>query len=406
MAGGSIAFRGLKSRRRERACRRPHECGKVPAMTEGSDTTPAQRYNAALAGQIERRWQDYWADHGTYHAPNPVGPLADESAPLPSDKLFVQDMFPYPSGTGLHVGHPLGFIGTDVFARFNRMIGRNVLHTMGFDAFGLPAEQYAVQTGTHPRTTTEANIERYMTQIRRLGFGHDERRRLATTDIEFYRWTQWIFLQIFNSYYDTEQDKARPIAELEKQYASGERATPDGRAWSELSATEQREIIDEHRLVYISEAPVNWAPGLGTVVANEEVTAEGLTERGNFPVFRKPLRQWMMRITAYADRLVDDLELLDWPEKVKSMQRNWIGRSRGANVRFAAGEQSIEVFTTRPDTLFGATYMVLAPEHPLVDALTADAWPESVDELWTGGAATPAEAVAAYRDRTSRKSDL
>ncbi|MBB3049675.1 leucyl-tRNA synthetase [Prauserella isguenensis] len=375
-------------------------------MTDGSDTTPAQRYNAALAGQIERRWQDYWSDHGTYHAPNPAGPLSDESAPMPSDKLFVQDMFPYPSGSGLHVGHPLGFIGTDVFARYNRMIGRNVLHTMGFDAFGLPAEQYAVQTGTHPRTTTEHNIERYLDQIRRLGFGHDERRRIATTDIEFYKWTQWIFLQIFNSYYDDRENKARPIAELEKQFAAGERETPDGRAWSELSAAEQRKVIDDHRLVYISEAPVNWAPGLGTVVANEEVTAEGLTERGNFPVFRKPLRQWMMRITAYADRLVDDLALLDWPEKVKSMQRNWIGRSRGANVRFPVGDEAIEVFTTRPDTLFGSTYMVLAPEHPLVDKLTADAWPEGAKDAWTGGAATPAEAVEAYRKETSRKSDL
>ncbi|GAA1196871.1 leucyl-tRNA synthetase [Prauserella alba] len=375
-------------------------------MTDGSDTTPAQRYNAALAGQIERRWQDYWSDHGTYHAPNPAGPLSDEAAPMPSDKLFVQDMFPYPSGSGLHVGHPLGFISTDVFARYNRMIGRNVLHTMGFDSFGLPAEQYAVQTGTHPRTTTENNIERYLDQIRRLGFGHDERRRIATTDIEFYKWTQWIFLQIFNSYYDDRENKARPIAELEKQFAAGERETPDGRAWSELPATEQRKIIDEYRLVYISEAPVNWAPGLGTVVANEEVTAEGLTERGNFPVFRKPLRQWMMRITAYADRLVDDLDLLDWPEKVKSMQRNWIGRSRGANVRFPVGDETIEVFTTRPDTLFGSTYMVLAPEHPLVDKLTADAWPDGAKAAWTGGAATPAEAVEAYRKETARKSDL
>ncbi|MEU6644923.1 leucine--tRNA ligase [Saccharomonospora sp. NPDC046836] len=375
-------------------------------MTDSTETTPAQRYNAALAGQIERRWQDYWADHGTYHAPNPVGPLVDDSVPLPSDKLFVQDMFPYPSGAGLHVGHPLGFIGTDVYARYNRMIGRNVLHTMGFDAFGLPAEQYAVQTGTHPRTTTEANIERYLSQIRRLGFGHDERRRIATTDVGYYRWTQWIFLQIFNSYYDDEQAKARPIAELEKEYAAGDRPTPDGRAWSELSRVERHKIIDSHRLVYISEAPVNWAPGLGTVVANEEVTADGRSERGNFPVFRKNLRQWMMRITAYADRLVDDLELLDWPEKVKSMQRNWIGRSRGANVRFPAGDEVIEIFTTRPDTLFGATYMVLAPEHPLVETLTAEQWPEGVDARWTGGAATPAEAVAAYRQQTSRKSEL
>ncbi len=375
-------------------------------MTDGTETTPAHRYTAELAERIEKRWQEHWSAHGTYHAANPAGPLADDSAPLPSDKLFVQDMFPYPSGAGLHVGHPLGFIGTDVFARYNRMIGRNVLHTMGFDAFGLPAEQYAVQTGTHPRTTTEANIERYLSQIQRLGFGHDERRRIATTDIEYYRWTQWIFLQIFNSWYDTAQDRARPIAELERAYAEGERATPDGRAWSELSRAEQREIIDSHRLVYLSDAPVNWAPGLGTVVANEEVTADGRSERGNFPVFRKNLKQWMMRITAYADRLVDDLDRLDWPDKIKSMQRNWIGRSRGANVRFRAGAHALEVFTTRPDTLFGATYMVLAPEHPLVDELTPAEWPEDVDGRWTGGAATPPEAIAAYREQAARKSEL
>ena len=372
----------------------------------GNPETPQHRYTAALAGQIELRWQDFWADHGTYHAPNPVGPLADEGAPVPSDKLFVQDMFPYPSGSGLHVGHPLGYIGTDVYARYNRMIGRNVLHTLGYDAFGLPAEQYAVQTGTHPRTTTEANIVNMRRQLRRLGLGHDERRSIVTTDPEYYRWTQWIFLQIFNSYYDTAQDKARPIAELERRYADGELSTPDGREWTELSPVERREIIDEHRLVYISDAPVNWAPGLGTVVANEEVTAEGRTERGNFPVFRKNLRQWMMRITAYADRLVDDLDELDWPDKVKAMQRNWIGRSQGARVKFAAGAESVEVFTTRPDTLFGATYLVLAPEHPLVDKLTADAWPSGVDDRWTGGAETPAAAVRAYRDAAARKSDM
>ena len=375
-------------------------------MTDGTEAVPAHRYTAELAGRIERRWQEYWEANGTYHAPNPVGSLADKDSEVPSDKLFVQDMFPYPSGAGLHVGHPLGFIGTDVFARYNRMIGRNVLHTMGVDAFGLPAEQYAVQTGTHPRTTTEANIKRYLAQIRRLGLGHDERRRIATTDVDYYRWTQWIFLQIFNAYYDTEQNKARPISELEKAYAEGRRATPDGRPWHELSRKEQREIIDSHRLVYLSEAPVNWAPGLGTVVANEEITAEGRTERGNFPVFRRNLRQWMMRITAYADRLLDDLDRLDWPEKIKTMQRNWIGRSRGANVRFRSGEHTIEVFTTRPDTLFGATYMVLAPEHPLVDELVPAEWPEGVDERWTGGAATPGEAVASYRRETSRKSEL
>ncbi|MDT7724700.1 MAG: leucyl-tRNA synthetase [Actinomycetota bacterium] len=380
-------------------------------MTEATDATP-HRYTAELAGQIEKRWQDYWADHGTYNAPNPVGPLAEDGVQVPSDKLFVQDMFPYPSGAGLHVGHPLGYIGTDVYARYHRMIGRNVLHTLGYDAFGLPAEQYAVQTGTHPRTTTEANIVNMRRQLRQLGLGHDERRSVVTTDPAYYKWTQWIFLQIFNSYYDETQAKARPIVELEKQYAGGERPTPDGRSWSELTGVEQRKIIDSHRLVYISDAPVNWAPGLGTVVANEEVTADGRSDRGNFPVFRKNLSQWMMRITSYADRLVDDLDLLDWPEKVKSMQRNWIGRSNGARVRFSvnqhseAGDESVEVFTTRPDTLFGATYLVLAPEHPLVEKLTAADWPDAVAESWTGGEKTPAEAVAAYRAAAARKSDM
>ncbi|MCA1671944.1 MAG: class I tRNA ligase family protein, partial [Actinobacteria bacterium] len=276
---------------------------------DAAGDVPPHRYTAALAGEIERRWQSRWSEQGTFHAPNPVGALSPPGETrVPEDKLFVQDMFPYPSGAGLHVGHPLGFIGTDVFARYQRMAGRNVLHTMGFDAFGLPAEQYAAQTGTHPRSTTEANIERYLAQIRRLGLGHDERRRIATTDVAYYRWTQWIFLQIYNAWYDTDQRKARPIAELESEYAQGKRATPDGRDWSELANAEQRDIIDAHRLVYLSEAPVNWCPGLGTVLANEEVTAEGRSDRGNFPVFRRNLRQWMMRITAYADRLVDDLD--------------------------------------------------------------------------------------------------
>ncbi|AUI62644.1 leucine--tRNA ligase [Amycolatopsis sp. BJA-103] len=372
----------------------------------GADAAPQHRYTAELAGQIEQRWQDYWSDHGTYHAPNPVGPLADESGEVPSDKLFVQDMFPYPSGAGLHVGHPLGFIATDVFARYHRMIGRNVLHTMGFDAFGLPAEQYAVRTGQHPAKTTDENITTYLRQLRSLGLGHDDRRRIRTTDPEYYRWTQWIFLQIFNSYYDVEAGKARPIVELETEYAQDKRRTPDGRNWCELTRAEQLEIIDSHRLVYISEAPVNWCPGLGTVLSNEEVTSDGRSERGNFPVFRRNLRQWMMRITSYADRLVDDLDLLDWPEKVKSMQRNWIGRSHGAQVKFKAGEQEIEVFTTRPDTLFGATYVVVAPENPLVEKLIAATWPEGVDARWTGDAATPADAIAAYRDVAARKSEL
>jgi leucyl-tRNA synthetase len=375
------------------------------------ESTPAHRYTAALADSIERQWQQFWEEDGTFHAPNPVGPLAGD---VPEDKLFVQDMFPYPSGAGLHVGHPLGFIGTDVYARYHRMTGRNVLHTMGFDAFGLPAEQYAVQTGQHPRKTTEENIDRYLRQIRRLGLGHDERRRVATTDLSYYRWTQWIFLQIYNAWYDEKADKARPIAELEAEFAQDKRSTPDGRGWCELTRAEQRKIIDSHRLVYQSDAPVNWCPGLGTVVANEEVTADGRSDRGNFPVFRKNLRQWMMRITAYADRLIDDLDRLDWSDQVKTMQRNWIGRSAGAHIRFPVGhnggdngaDKAIEVFTTRPDTVFGATYMVLAPEHPLVDEITADAWPAGTDERWTAGAATPAAAIAGYRLAASRKSDL
>lgn len=366
---------------------------------------PAHRYTAELAGTIEQRWREQWRDGGVFHAPNPVGPLQGDGA-LPAEKLFILDMFPYPSGAGLHVGHPLGFIATDVFGRYHRMNGANVLHTMGFDAFGLPAEQYAVQTGTHPRVTTEKNITRYLEQIATLGLAHDERRRISTTDPEFYHWTQWIFLQIYNSWYDAAQDRARPIAELEAEFDSGARALDDGRDWNALSASEKAAVLDDHRLVYESNSLVNWCPGLGTVLANEEVTADGRSERGNFPVYRKQLRQWMMRITAYADRLIDDLDVLDWPEKVKSMQRNWIGRSRGARVAFVAANERIEVFTTRPDTLFGATYMVLSPEHPLVETLTAAAWPAGVDERWTGGAAAPAEAVAAYRASIAAKSDL
>ncbi|MDO1480770.1 leucine--tRNA ligase [Rhodococcus ruber] len=382
----------------------------VQPSTSSSDATPQHRYTADLAGRIEQRWQDQWRERGTFNAPNPVGPLAGD---VPEDKLFVQDMFPYPSGSGLHVGHPLGYIATDVYARYHRMLGHNVLHTLGYDAFGLPAEQYAVQTGTHPRTTTEANIENMQRQLRRLGLGHDERRSVATTDVDFYHWTQWIFLTIYNAWYDPEQNRARRIDELAAELDAGARTLADGRDWASLSKAERLAALDEYRLVYRSDSLVNWCPGLGTVLANEEVTADGRSERGNFPVFRKHLQQWMMRITAYSDRLIDDLEYLDWPEKVKTMQRNWIGRSHGAQVKFAvrgAGDaetgRDIEVFTTRPDTLFGATYVTLAPEHALVDEIVAGAWPEGVDERWTGGAATPAEAVAAYRASIAAKSDL
>ncbi|RSZ61976.1 leucine--tRNA ligase [Corynebacterium hylobatis] len=374
---------------------------------DGTASTPAFRYTPQLANGIERSWQQYWVDNGTFNAPNPVGDLATDG-PLPEDKLFVQDMFPYPSGAGLHVGHPLGYIATDVYARFNRMLGKNVLHTLGYDAFGLPAEQYAIQTGTHPRTTTMANIENMRRQLDALGLGHDRRRSVATTDPEYYRWTQWIFLQIYNSWFDETQQRARPIAELITELEAGTRTTKGGADYRELSSADKQQALDEFRLVYRSNSMVNWCPGLGTVLANEEVTADGRSERGNFPVFRKNLSQWMMRITAYSDRLIDDLELLDWPEKVKSMQRNWIGRSRGAEVDFAAQGHTLRVFTTRPDTLFGATYMVLAPEHELVDALVAGGTGsyDGVDERWTSNAATPAEAVAAYRAAIAAKSDI
>ncbi|MGI9124575.1 MAG: leucine--tRNA ligase, partial [Mycobacterium sp.] len=281
-----------------------------------------------------------------------------------------------------------------------------VLHALGFDAFGLPAEQYAVQTGTHPRTRTDANIENFRRQLGRLGLGHDRRRSFSTTDVDFYKWTQWIFLQIYNAWFDPARNKARPISELIAEFDSDTRAVEDGRSWTDMTPGERAEVVDDHRLVYHADSMVNWCPGLGTVLANEEVTTDGRSERGNFPVFRKRLRQWMMRITAYSDRLLEDLEVLDWPDKVKSMQRNWIGRSTGAAVLFAAGDTDIEVFTTRPDTLFGASYMVLAPEHELVDRLTAAQWPDDTDPRWTNGAGTPAEAVASYRRAIAAKSDL
>ena len=403
----------------------------MPAASEAD--TPPYRYNAALAAEIETRWQARWDASGVYHTSNPGEEPA--SGPGTTDsKLFVMDMFPYPSGSGLHVGHPLGYIATDVYVRFKRMSGFNVLYTMGFDAFGLPAEEHARQTGQHPRINTEANIDNMRRQLDRLGLSHDKRRGVATTDTDYYRWTQWIFLQIFNSWFDPVACRARPVAELIDEFSSGRKPVPDGRRWDELSEAEQRQMVDSHRLAYLADAPVNWCPALGTVLANEEVTNEGRSERGNHEVFKRPLKQWMMRITAYADRLLEDLDRLDWPESVKTMQRNWIGRSEGALISFPAvrasqgsgqevpaAEESqgrrdeippevvapytIEVFTTRPDTLFGTTYMVLAPEHPLVDELTADAWPDGTLESWTAGAATPSEAVAAYRARAAELSD-
>lgn len=389
--------------------------------TTPAGTTPPEaplRYTAALAQQIEERWQDRWDELGTFWTPNPHGPLTDgqgRHADPSSPSYFIMDMFPYPSGAGLHVGHPLGYIATDVVGRHRRMCGDNVLHALGYDAFGLPAEQYAVQTGAHPRTTTEANMATMRRQLRRLGLAHDSRRTFATTDPEYVRWTQWIFLQVFSSWYDDAAPRpdggtgrARPVAELVAAYESGERDVPPdlggGRTWAELDEVERRRVVDAQRLAYVSETPVNWCPGLGTVLANEEVTVDGRSERGNYPVFKRNLRQWNMRITAYADRLADDLDLIDWPEKVRAMQRNWIGRSEGARVTFEViGGQEVEVFTTRPDTLFGATFMVVSPEHPLLDEVPAE-WPDGTHKTWTVGHRTPVAAVAAYRVEAAAKS--
>ncbi|MBK7820518.1 MAG: leucine--tRNA ligase [Tessaracoccus sp.] len=373
-------------------------------------TTP-YRYTAQLAETIERAWQDRWEAEGTFNTPNPVGDLADGSL-VPMESFVVMDMFPYPSGKGLHVGHPLGYIATDVVGRFTRMRGANVLHALGYDAFGLPAEQFAVQTGQHPAITTEQNIATMRRQLRRLGLAHDPRRSFATTDPDFVRWTQWIFLQVFNSWFDADATApdgslgaARPISELAAQFADGTRALPGNATWEALSPAEREQVLAEYRLAFVDQVPVNWCPGLGTVLANEEVTADGRSERGNYPVFTSNLRQWVMRITAYADRLVDDLADLDWPDKVKAMQRNWIGRSHGAHVDFDVAGKALTVFTTRPDTLFGATYMVVAPEHPLVDALAeaAPEWPAGIPAVWTGGAETPAEAVRAYQAAAAAK---
>lgn len=400
-------------------------------MTAEASAEPQHRYTARMAGAIESKWQRLWDERGTFNADNPVGDLKGPLADLPP--YFIMDMFPYPSGKGLHVGHPLGYIATDTLARYHRMKGDNVLYTMSFDAFGLPAEQYAIATGQHPRITTEANIANMRHQLGMLGLSHDRRRSFATTDDDFVRWTQWIFLKIFNSWYDPETPNregsmgcARPIEDLEALFASGERPTPDGRPWADLSVEERAGVIDGYRLAYISRAPVNWAPGLGTVLANEEVTADGRSERGNFPVFPKSMRQWMMRITAYADRLLDDLDRVDWPEKVRSMQRHWIGRSHGAKVRFRVpgvawradedvpgvreegATAELEVYTTRPDTLFGATFMVVSPEHPLLGSgfalVVPDSWPEGTRAAWTGGHATPVEAVGEYRAMAAAKS--
>jgi leucyl-tRNA synthetase len=329
--------------------------------------------------EFEPRWQRYWEQNAIFHAPNPDEPGFDPAKP----KFYVLDMFPYPSGEGLHVGHPEGYTATDILARYKRFKGFNVLHPMGWDAFGLPAEQFAIKTGQHPSVAISQNIERFKAQLKRIGFGYDWLREINTTDPSYYKWTQWIFLKLYNSWLDPKTRGAGPIEELVRERIA---------QFPEETAEERRAFIDNHRLAYVMEAPVNWCPELGTVLANEEVV-DGKSEVGGFPVVRRPMRQWMLRITAYADRLLEELEGLDWPEPIKALQRNWIGRSEGALVTFpvAGVEEGITVFTTRPDTLFGATYVVLAPEHRLVELISTE---------------TQRAAVAEYKDLAGSKSDL
>ena len=315
--------------------------------------------------QFEPKWQAIWEEQQLFHAPNPGEKSFDHTKP----KFYVLDMFPYPSGAGLHVGHPEGYTATDIIARYKRMCGFNVLHPMGWDAFGLPAEQYAIKSGQHPAITTRENIASFKSQLKRIGFSYDWQREINTTDPRYYKWTQWIFLQIYNSWFNSATNKAEPIS------------------------TYSGKNPDEVRLAYVADVPVNWCPELGTVLANEEVV-DGKSEIGGFPVVRRPMRQWMLRITAYAERLLNELDELDWPEGIKLLQCNWIGRSEGALIKFQISNfesQIIEVFTTRPDTLYGATYMVIAPEHSLVDLVVSE-------EQWP--------AVREYREKTARKSDL
>ncbi len=314
--------------------------------------------------QIEPKWQAIWEERQLFHAPNPSEQGFDPGKP----KFYILDMFPYPSGAGLHVGHPEGYTATDIVARYKRMRGFNVLHPMGWDAFGLPAEQYAIKSGQHPAVTTRENVAKFKGQLKRIGFSYDWQREINTTDPGYYKWTQWIFLQIYNSWFNPETKRAEPIS------------------------TYRGTDPDSVRLAYVADVPVNWCPELGTVLANEEVV-DGKSEVGGFPVVRRPMRQWMLRITAYAERLLDELDELDWPEGIKLLQRNWIGRSEGAEIDFKIdkSDQEIRVFTTRPDTLYGGTFLVLAPEHSLVDLIvTEEQWP----------------AVREYRERTARKSEL
>lgn len=343
--------------------------------------------------EIEQKWQKFWADHQTFKA--------ESNSEKP--KYYVLDMFPYPSGAGLHVGHPLGYIASDIFSRYKRLKGFNVLHPMGYDSFGLPAEQYAIQTGQHPAITTEANIATYRRQLDQIGFSFDWSREVRTSEPSYYKWTQWIFMQLFNSWYNIENDRAEDISTLiEKFNASG---TADVKAvcdedtrvflpsdWATFTEEEKQIELLKYRLTYLRESTVNWCPALGTVLANDEVK-DGFSERGGFPVEQKKMMQWSMRITAYSDRLLQGLDTIDWPEPIKEMQRNWIGKSVGASVKFQVegNDKQIEVFTTRVDTIFGVSYLVLAPEHEWVAELTT---PEQKEE------------IANYIALTKKKSEL
>ncbi len=382
--------------------------------TDSNGSNAPARYDAAFANRIEPKWQKTWDERGTFRQPNPGEAGFDAAKP----KFYCLDMFPYPSGAGLHVGHPEGYTATDIVCRYRRMRGANVLHPMGWDAFGLPAEQYAIQTGVHPAETTRKSIDNFRRQLQRFGFSYDWSREFATIDEDYYKWTQWIFLKIYNSWFDAEQQKARPIGELVAMLergaygvnAWGELVSREGtrgaqaftgkpsdvRLWHELTPGERREVLDNHRLAYLDEQTVNWCPKLGTALANEEVK-DGRSERGSHPVYRKPLRQWMLRITAYCERLLRGLEGLDWPESTRAMQQEWIGKSVGAEIDFAVEgrEEALRVFTTRPDTIFGATYMVVAPEHWLIDQL--------LDEP---AKATDAAALRAYVEQARNRSDV
>ncbi len=353
--------------------------------------------------QIEKKWQTYWEEKQVYKTD------IDPDKP----KYYILDMFPYPSGAGLHVGHPLGYIASDIMSRYKRHSGFQVLHPMGYDAFGLPAEQYAIQTGVHPAESTRKNIQRYRQQLENLGFDYDWSREVATCDPDYYKWTQWIFLQWFQHYYCTEADKALPISQLVEEFErEGNHGTTafdnqdspkfSAEEWKAFSARKRDEILMNYRIAYRKTAYVNWCPKLGTVLANDEVK-DGKSERGGFPVERKPMVQWSLRISAYAGRLLEDLDGLDWSESLKTIQRNWIGKSTGAMVQFSLENRDdrFEVFTTRPDTLFGVTFMVLAPEHPLVDEITTEAQKTEVEEYQRRAAAISERARQANVDDIS-----